>query len=285
MISKIETALIERRKILINEIARVPHGTRKEDVQELVSEKLFLDGEIERLSKVDVVYDFEIDPDSCDGDEEFHLANKAVAKYLSRYQKNGICKWQYLVDDLTKEYKELRKLYTYIKFVSWVCPDCGEELRIYAKDGHRAAGCARNNLPFSNPRCKKCAKKYYKQVYPENNTFVVLRDLPYAEYLQTEHWQRVTESAKRRAGFKCQVCGAKGGELNTHHNTYDNKGAELPEDLVVLCKNCHALFHGNGDNNIMSFLNKLALDMQKLRDWAQETNNNIKAWVELNKKH
>ena len=29
-----------------------------------------------------------------------------------------------------------------------------------------------------------------------------------------------------------------------HHRTYDNLGDEEPEDLVVLCRKCHATFHG-----------------------------------------
>jgi hypothetical protein len=32
-------------------------------------------------------------------------------------------------------------------------------------------------------------------------------------------------------------------ELEVHHRTYDNLGAELVSDLVVLCHSCHELHH------------------------------------------
>jgi len=32
--------------------------------------------------------------------------------------------------------------------------------------------------------------------------------------------------------------------LEVHHNSYAHVGREAPEDLVVLCGECHATFHG-----------------------------------------
>lgn len=71
-----------------------------------------------------------------------------------------------------------------------------------------------------------------------------LRALPYAEYLQTEHWALVRLEALARAGHRCCLC-SKRGRLEVHHNTYDHLGDERPEDLAVLCGTCHPGFHGH----------------------------------------
>lgn len=65
----------------------------------------------------------------------------------------------------------------------------------------------------------------------------------YAEYLKTYHWQGIRLKALRRAGDKCQVC-ASTDRLEVHHNDYARLGGELMTDLVVLCHECHKLFHG-----------------------------------------
>jgi len=41
-----------------------------------------------------------------------------------------------------------------------------------------------------------------------------------------------------------QVCGEADRRLDAHHNTYERYGDESVYDLVVLCAQCHQLFHG-----------------------------------------
>ncbi|MDP9478588.1 MAG: hypothetical protein M3R38_23390 [Actinomycetota bacterium] len=60
--------------------------------------------------------------------------------------------------------------------------------------------------------------------------------------MQTSHWKRLREDKLRAAGHRCQVCRSS-GTLNVHHNTYDRRGEELDGDLIVLCRECHNLFH------------------------------------------
>ena len=64
----------------------------------------------------------------------------------------------------------------------------------------------------------------------------------YADYLKSAHWQETRYRAIQRAGKKCQVC-ASTDRLDVHHNDYSNLGGELPTDTVVLCHECHELFH------------------------------------------
>lgn len=69
------------------------------------------------------------------------------------------------------------------------------------------------------------------------------RNMPYTDYLQTAHWQDKRAAAIRRAGNRCQFCGAT-GRLDVHHNTYDRLGCEADGDLVALCRACHRAVHG-----------------------------------------
>jgi hypothetical protein len=73
----------------------------------------------------------------------------------------------------------------------------------------------------------------------------IVRWMPYDRYLKTFHWMVTRDRALERAGKRCQVCNA-GGLLDVHHRTYERRGAELPEDLIVLCRSCHETFHKNG---------------------------------------
>ena len=69
------------------------------------------------------------------------------------------------------------------------------------------------------------------------------RSMPYAEYLQTDHWLVTRRAALERAGLRCQACNAGDVVLDVHHRTYERRGAERPGDLIVLCGECHEAFH------------------------------------------
>lgn len=78
-------------------------------------------------------------------------------------------------------------------------------------------------------------------------TLVVdLKTMPYDQYLQTDHWKQTTTAAKARAGHRCQLCNCYSTTLHTHHRTYERRGEERHDDLIVLCATCHELFHKNG---------------------------------------
>lgn len=92
-------------------------------------------------------------------------------------------------------------------------------------------------------KCRKsdsdvCAKK-------DSKIMTKLKQMPYDEYLKTSHWQKVRQRKIKDVGYKCQICGESGKELHLHHNSYEHKGEEQHylEDLVVLCCDCHNLFH------------------------------------------
>lgn len=74
-----------------------------------------------------------------------------------------------------------------------------------------------------------------------------LRALPYADYLQSEHWKTTRRVVVWDADFRCQLCntcelGQPWG-LHVHHRTYERLGYERRQDLIALCPDCHARFH------------------------------------------
>lgn len=71
----------------------------------------------------------------------------------------------------------------------------------------------------------------------------VLKSLPYDDYLKTEYWQQVRKESLRRAKYRCQMCNAD-APLDVHHRTYETRGEETTGDVIALCRDCHAKYHG-----------------------------------------
>lgn len=69
-----------------------------------------------------------------------------------------------------------------------------------------------------------------------------LATMPYTEYLKTPHWATKRKEALDRASHRCTLCNAE-DDLHVHHRTYERRGWEQPDDLIVLCKDCHERFH------------------------------------------
>lgn len=84
-----------------------------------------------------------------------------------------------------------------------------------------------------------------KSINPDALCFAIRR-MPYAIFLQSNYWFAVSMTVKSKAGMRCQVCNCPDG-IQVHHRDYSNHGREHlnMEDLVVLCSNCHGLFHGH----------------------------------------
>jgi len=72
-------------------------------------------------------------------------------------------------------------------------------------------------------------------------------DVNYYEYIRSEAWRTKANAAKKRAGYRCQVCNkhSKEVQLDAHHRTYERLGQEIPDDITVLCRDCHSLYENN----------------------------------------
>lgn len=67
----------------------------------------------------------------------------------------------------------------------------------------------------------------------------------YIEYLESGDWKQRREQWLKAWGYRCALNKHHSEGLEVHHRTYDNLGAEEPEDCVVLCSRCHELHHKN----------------------------------------
>lgn len=72
-----------------------------------------------------------------------------------------------------------------------------------------------------------------------------LAKMAYPDYLLTPEWQQRRTIMLDRAGRRCQVCN-RSESLHVHHRTYERRGVEEIADLIVLCEDCHGLYHGKG---------------------------------------
>jgi hypothetical protein len=80
------------------------------------------------------------------------------------------------------------------------------------------------------------AEDLFGNVMPEQST-----EQTYLEYINSLAWKRRAETAKAKAGHRCQRCGFSkySRPLTVHHLNYDNLGHEKDNDLQVLCPPCH----------------------------------------------
>jgi 5-methylcytosine-specific restriction endonuclease McrA len=67
-------------------------------------------------------------------------------------------------------------------------------------------------------------------------------DERYRRYINSSQWKKKRQEAIARAGNQCHVCGVYGTRytrLEVHHKTYERFEHELPDDLEVVCSECH----------------------------------------------
>jgi hypothetical protein len=87
-------------------------------------------------------------------------------------------------------------------------------------------------------------KTMFGDITPAQALRDMLGYVDHAAYIKSEAWRVKADAAKQRAGHRCQVCN-KSGQLDAHHRTYERLGNELPEDITVLCRECHELYEKN----------------------------------------
>lgn len=100
-------------------------------------------------------------------------------------------------------------------------------------------------------RCKECEESRSRQSNEEwaakderrRRELHELRTMPYSDYLRTNHWQELRLRKLRSAKGHCSLCHRTGIQLHVHHSTYERRGQEYLNDLIVLCSVCHSEFH------------------------------------------
>ena len=135
------------------------------------------------------------------------------------------------------------------------CVDCGEpfELPVVSRSELRNA---RGQSRWRQNRCPSCSaaaaakageerRRHAAMMRARKVRLAELKSMPYREYLQSPEWQATRQRALKRANYRCQVCNG-GGRLDVHHRTYVRRGEEAATDVIVLCRDCHALYHDDG---------------------------------------
>jgi Mrr restriction endonuclease-like protein len=70
-----------------------------------------------------------------------------------------------------------------------------------------------------------------------------LRAMSLRDYLDSPEWQRTRVAALERAEHRCSRDRRHKDQLEVHHDVRVRIGAELPSDLVVLCRSCYEQHH------------------------------------------
>lgn len=67
----------------------------------------------------------------------------------------------------------------------------------------------------------------------------------YIKYLQSPEWKAFKATIVQERGNKCEQCRIEGQNvcIDLHHITYVRLGHELPQDVKLLCRNCHENTH------------------------------------------
>jgi hypothetical protein len=94
---------------------------------------------------------------------------------------------------------------------------------------------------------KLASKTMFDLNLTAEKAFETLITPDYYTYIRSPQWRKKADAAKARAGYRCQVCNRPASEitLDAHHRTYERLGNERPEDITVLCRDCHSLFEEN----------------------------------------
>ena len=94
----------------------------------------------------------------------------------------------------------------------------------------------------------------------------------YDEYLQTEGWGKIRRAALKYWDHKCALCFSE-NKLHVHHRTYCRLGSEQPNDVIVLCKKCHAKHHDalKLDEQLRGFWTRVfnELEAEGVTTWRQ----------------
>lgn len=64
--------------------------------------------------------------------------------------------------------------------------------------------------------------------------------IKYQKHLKSAQWKNTRRDLFRWRGRKCEVCKMPSFNLEIHHLNYKRMGHELPSDLIIVCKKCHA---------------------------------------------
>ncbi len=142
---------------------------------------------------------------------------------------------------------------------TYPCPSCGLDQRLTSrtalKELQRAAAAGKDRAyKLRGYRCSTCRaveqeldqQRWREREQRHAQRLRELKTMRYRDYLLTPEWQERRLARLKAARYACQVCNGRNKVLNVHHRTYVRRGDEYARDLIVLCEDCHHMFHRNG---------------------------------------
>lgn len=144
--------------------------------------------------------------------------------------------------------KNIKSLVSKNYYITKLCDGCGQYRPIHVagrsdvKKGRHSYDLCDECKAERDKQSEASQRRYAAERVLHEKVLNRLKSMPYKEYLKTDHWKGTRKWALKRAGYKCALCDSS-KNLNVHHRTYDNRGHELANDVIVLCQCCHAKFH------------------------------------------
>lgn len=77
----------------------------------------------------------------------------------------------------------------------------------------------------------------------EKREVVMIDRAHYAEYLKSQEWADRRSKVMERAGHRCEGC-RNALATEVHHLSYEHVTQEFLFELVAMCGDCHARWHG-----------------------------------------
>ena len=62
----------------------------------------------------------------------------------------------------------------------------------------------------------------------------------YDQHISSAEWKSLKHKIIEQRGNRCECCGQEGASLDLHHVHYRSLGNEQPEDVELLCSECHS---------------------------------------------
>lgn len=115
--------------------------------------------------------------------------------------------------------------------------DCGEVIEPGERYLDRAVRQPENgHLRY----CRKCAEPIMENA-SGHHSFRGRNDFPdrYHQHISSTQWKSLKLEVIKERGNRCRRCGKASASLELHHLHYHSLGSEQPEDVELLCNECH----------------------------------------------
>ena len=125
-------------------------------------------------------------------------------------------------------------------------------LLVKVDGGYTAKDWSRHQFSEAQQRRESSVVAEYQRVCKatRQSEIKTLKAMPYDTFLTTIYWCAIRNYVLWLHDYMCSECEST-KNLNVHHRTYDHRGEDHNhlDDLVALCKDCHAKEHGISEGN------------------------------------